>query len=103
MIRPRRTRPVRQRMSQQAIAWAVLPSPMSSASSKSARRQEPLDPLALIGVELALHVLEAPSRSRLRSRHCSTKRLEPHALALEQACAMRGHDEISLHSDLASS
>ena len=32
MIKPRRTLPVRQRISQQAIAWAVLPSPMSSAS-----------------------------------------------------------------------
>ena len=54
MTRPRRTLPVRQRMSQQAIAWAVLPSPMSSARSSRPVSRNRFTPSRWYGVERTL-------------------------------------------------
>ena len=88
MIRPRRIRPVRQRMSQQAIACAVLPSPMSSARSKPAGGQEPLDALALIGIERPLQALERRLQLGGRQRLLHDP-LEPVALADEQGAQRR--------------
>ena len=60
MTRPRRTRPERHRTSQAAIACAVLPEPHVVGQEEPPAREEPLDALALIGVE---SLLESPECS----------------------------------------
>ena len=59
MIRPRRTRPLRQRISHARDRLRGLAQPHVVGQEQPARRQEPLDPLALVGVERALQPLES--------------------------------------------
>ena len=80
MIRPRRTRPLRQRMSARRDRLRGLAQAHVVGQEQPALGEEPLDALALIGIERALQALEpladlggrsawsTISRSRWRSR-----------------------------------
>ena len=58
MIRPRRIRPVSPEDVAAGDRLGGLAQPHVVGQQQAARRQEPLDPLALIGVERALQALE---------------------------------------------